>query len=70
MHHEWDMLERQHQLDRERKEDMDKKKIANRMTKMEDNDQPDAYFCRFEDTMNEAGIKKEEWPQRLSQGSH
>ena len=48
-----------------RKEETDKKRIANRMTKMEDTDQPDAYFCHFEDTMNEAGIKREEWPQRL-----
>ena len=65
MQHERDMLERQHQLEQERKEESDKKRIANRIMKMEDTDQPDAYFCRFEDTMNEAGIKREEWPQRL-----
>ena len=43
----------------------DKKKIADRMTKMEDSDQPDAYFNRFEEMMKEAGVKKEEWIRRL-----
>ena len=50
---------------REKKEDRNKKIIPNRMTKMEDTDQPDV--CRFEVTMIKAKmvIKKEEWPQRL-----
>ena len=33
---------------------------------MEDTDQPDAYFKRFEDIMKEAEIEKEEWPRWLS----
>ena len=35
------------------------------MTKWEDGDQPEAYLLRFEDTMKQAGIPQQEWPQRL-----
>ena len=63
------MLERQHQLEQERKEETDKKRIANGMTKLEDTDQPDDYFCRFEDTMNEAGISHSD-SELYCQGNH
>ena len=47
-----------------RQKESNKKKIADKIVKMEDSDQPDAYFCRFEDII-EAGIGQEEWPQHL-----
>ena len=40
----------------------DRKKIANKIVKMEYLDQPDTYFSWFEDIMIIVGIKREEWP--------
>ena len=65
MEHEFHMLEKQHELELLRQKESNKKKIADKIVKMEDSDQPDAYFCRFEDIMIETGIGQEEWPQRL-----
>ena len=40
-------------------------KIANKLTKWEDGNQPEAYLLRFEDTMKQTGVPQQEWPQRL-----
>ena len=39
--------------------------MVNRMSKLEDHDQPEAYFHRFEETMKEAEISVEDWPHHL-----
>ena len=41
------------------------KKLVDRMAKLKDEDQPEAYFHRFEETMKEAEIPTGEWPQHL-----
>ena len=33
--------------------------------KVVDEDQPEAYILKFEDTIKQAGIPQQEWPQRL-----
>ena len=65
MEHDFRMLEKQLELELLSQKESNKQKIAHKIMKMEDSDQPDAYFCRFEDIMIEAGIGREEWPQRL-----
>ena len=35
------------------------------LTKWEDGDQPESYLLSFEDTMKQAGVPQQEWPQRL-----
>ena len=46
------------------------KKLADRMAKSEDNDQPEAYFQCFEETIKEAEISTGEWPDRSSLARH
>ena len=47
-----------------RQED-ERKRNAYKLTKREDGDQPEAYLLKFEDTMKQAGIPQQQWPQRL-----
>ena len=39
--------------------------MVNRMSKLEDHDQPEAYFHHFEETMREADLSVEDWPHHL-----
>ena len=66
MEHENRMIEKQQEFEKSRRDKTEKKRIADKIVKMEDTDQPDANFKRFEDIMKEAEIEKEEWPRRLS----
>ena len=52
-------------LNHHRPEDERKRKIADKLTKWEDGDQPEVYLFRFEDIMRQACIPQQEWPQRL-----
>ena len=63
--HELELLKHQQEFEAARREDERKRKIADNLTKWEDGDQPEAYLLRFEDTMKQAGIPQQEWPQRL-----
>ena len=45
-------------------------KLADRITPWTDSEHPTAYFKRFEDIMQEAGIGKEQWPSRFSRGEN
>ena len=56
---------RQQEFEAARREDEQKRKIVDKLTKWEDGDQPEAYLLRFEDTMKQAGIPQQEWPKRL-----
>ena len=48
MEHENRMIEKQQEFEKSRRDKTEKKKIADKIVKMEDTDQPDAYFKRFE----------------------
>ena len=63
--HELELLKHQQEFEAARREDELRRKIADNLTKWEDGDQPEAYLLRFEDTMKQAGIPQQEWPQRL-----
>ncbi len=63
--HELELLNRQQEFEAARCEDEQMRKIADKLTKWEDGDQPEAYLHRSEDTMKQAGIPQQEWPQRL-----
>ncbi len=54
--HELELLKCQQDLKLARREDERKKKIADKFTKWEDGDQPEAYLLRFDDTMKQAGV--------------
>ena len=65
MKHEEKMLSLQQEFITKSSQVIEKKKLADRMAKLEDNDQPEAYFHRYEETMKEAEIPMDEWPQHL-----
>ena len=63
--HILELLTCQQEFEAARHEDERKRKIANKLTKWEDGDQPEVYLLRFEDTMKHDGIPQQEWLQRL-----
>ena len=65
MKYEEKMLSLQQKFLAQSSQEIEKKKLADRMAKSEDNDQPEAYFHCFEETIKEAEISTGEWPQRL-----
>ena len=65
MQHEKEMRELQFEHEKRKQERADKRKLADKVAKWENTDQPEAYLQRFEESMKEAGIPEEEWPQRL-----
>ena len=58
MENENRMIEKQQEFEKSRRYKTEKNKIAYKIVKMEDTDQPDAYFKRFEDIMKEAEIEE------------
>jgi hypothetical protein len=65
MQHEKEMRELQYKHEKMKQERADKRKLADKVAKWEDTDQPKAYLQCFEESMKEAGIPEDEWPQRL-----
>ena len=63
--HELKILHIQAQKEEERKLYEDSRKIVDSIPKMTDSDQPEAYLCRFEELLNEAGIPVQQWAKRL-----
>ena len=58
--HELELLKCQQEFKAARCEDERRRKIADNLTKWKDEDQPEAYLLRFEDTMKQAGISQQE----------
>ncbi len=63
--HELELLNYRLEFEAARREYKQKRKIADKLTNWEDVDQPEFYLLRFEDTVKQAGILQQEWPQRL-----
>ena len=55
----------QQENDRVRKEIEEKWRLAEKIPKVTEADQPHTYFCRFEESMKEADIANKEWPLQL-----
>ena len=60
MQHEVKLLNLQQENDRVRKEFEEKRRLAERIPKLTEADQPRSYFSRFEESMKEADIAKKE----------
>ena len=65
MRHEKEMKEMYYEYEKSKQAREDKRKLADKVAKWEDADQPEAYLQRFEESMKEAGIPENEWPQQL-----
>ena len=65
MRHELDLCTRQQEYEERRHKTDQKNKLADKLVKWEDRDQPQDYLIRFEDTMIQAEIPEDQWPHRL-----
>ena len=63
--HEMEMLQIQQDFEDKKRKAEQKSKVADKLVKWEDQDQPHDNLIRFEDTMRQAGIPEEQWPHRL-----
>lgn len=63
--HELDLLQKQHEFEEKKHKTQQKSKLADKLVKWEDQDQPQDYLIRFEDTMKQAEIPEDQWPHRL-----
>ena len=59
------MMALQQEFIKKNNQEIENKKMVNRMSKLEDHDQPEAYFHHFEEIMKEAEISVEDWPHHL-----
>ena len=63
--HELDLLRMQQEFEEKKNRADQKRKVADKLVKWEDHDQPQDYLIRFEDTMKQADIPEDQWPHRL-----
>ena len=59
--HKMEMLRMQQDFENKKRKAEQKSKVADKLVKWEDWDQPQDYLIRFEDTMRQAGIPEEQW---------
>ena len=58
--HELDLLRMQQEFEEKKHRADQKRKVADKLVKWEDHDQPQDYLIRFEDTMKQADIPEDQ----------